>query len=204
MCRISGPLCEDLSARPTRVAGLRGHVGLIFTETPLSGAFLVDLERRGDARGFFARSFCAREFGDHGLATRFVQANTSLSAEAGTLRGLHYQEPPAEESKLMRCVAGAMWDVVVDLRPGSPTFRQSFGAELSAENGRQMYVPKGFAHGFLTLAPDTMAAYMVDEYYAPGVERGLRYDDPALGIDWPVAPQVVSDKDRAWPLISDL
>lgn len=174
---------------------------MIFTETPLSGAFLVDLERRGDVRGFFARTFCAGEFAAHGLVTDFVQANTSLSAEPGTLRGLHYQEPPAEETKLIRCVAGAMWDVIVDLRSGTPTFRQSFGTELSAENGRQMYVPKGFAHGFLTLTADTMAAYMVDELYTPGAERGLRYDDPVLGIDWPVAPQVVSDKDRAWPLI---
>lgn len=174
---------------------------MIFTETALAGAFVIDLERRGDARGFFARSFCAEEFDAHGLATRFVQANTSLSAEPGTLRGLHFQRAPAEEAKLMRCVQGAMWDVIVDIRPGSPTHLQSFGVELSAENGRQLYVPKGFAHGFLTLTPDTMAAYMVDEYYTPGVEEGFRYDDPALAIDWPHPVHVVSDKDQAWPLI---
>lgn len=174
---------------------------MIFTDTPLSGAFLIDLEQRGDARGYFARTFCAQEFEAAGLVTRFVQANTSLSADVGTLRGLHYQRAPAEETKLMRCIAGAMWDVIVDLREGSPTHGQSFGAELSAENGRQMYVPKGFAHGFLTLKPDTIAAYMVDEFYTPGVEEGLRYDDPTLAIDWPIAAEVVSEKDQNWPLL---
>ncbi len=174
---------------------------MIFTETALKGAFVIDLERRGDERGFFARSFCAQEFEEHGLATVFVQANTSLSADAGTMRGLHFQRAPAEEAKLMRCVAGAMWDVIVDIREGSPTYLQSFGTELSAENGRQLYVPKGFAHGFMTLTDNTMAAYMVDEYYTPGVEEGFRYDDPALNIEWPRAATVVSDKDRAWPLI---
>ena len=175
---------------------------MIFTETALKGAYVIDLERRGDDRGFFARTFCAEEFGQHGLATQFVQANTSLSAEAGTLRGLHFQRAPAEEAKLMRCVAGAMWDVIVDIREGSPTYLKSFGVELSAENGRQMYVPKGFAHGFQTLAPNTMAAYMVDEYYTPGVEEGFRFDDPVLGIDWPHAVTVISEKDQTWPLIN--
>ncbi|MEM1361667.1 MAG: dTDP-4-dehydrorhamnose 3,5-epimerase [Pseudomonadota bacterium] len=174
---------------------------MIFTPAPLTGAYLVELERRGDARGYFARTFCAEEFDAHGLATHYVQANTSLSAEAGTLRGLHYQRAPAEESKLVRCIQGAMWDVIVDVRPGSPTRLQSFAAELSAENSRQMYVPKGFAHGFMTLQPNTIAAYMVDAAYTPGVEEGFRYDDPALGIDWPRAASVVSDKDRTWPLI---
>ncbi len=173
-----------------------------FTETALNGAYVIDLERRGDDRGFFARTFCAEEFSQHGLATTFVQANTSLSAEAGTLRGLHFQRAPAEEAKLMRCVAGAMWDVIVDIREGSPTYLQSFGVELSAENGRQMYVPKGFAHGFQTLQPNTMAAYMVDEYYTPGVEEGFRFDDPALGIDWPHAITTISEKDQTWPLIN--
>ncbi len=174
---------------------------MIFHPTPLAGAYVIELEKRGDERGYFARTFCAREFTEHGLATTFVQANTSLSAEAGTLRGLHFQRAPAEEAKLMRCVAGAMWDVIVDAREGSETYLQSFATELTPENGRQLYVPKGFAHGFLTLKPDTVAAYMVDAYYTPGVEEGFRYDDPALGIDWPMAPVVVSDKDRAWPLI---
>lgn len=176
---------------------------MIFTETPLSGAYMIDLERRGDARGFFARTFCAREFADHGLATEFVQGNMSLSATAGTLRGLHFQHPPAEETKLMRCVQGAMWDVIVDTRPTSPTYLQGFGVELSAENGRALYVPKGFAHGFQTLAPDTIAFYMVDEFYTPGVEDGFRHDDPALGLEWPMAVTEISDKDRNWPLITD-
>lgn len=175
---------------------------MIFIETALKGAYVIDQERRGDERGFFARTFCAEEFDKHGLATHFVQANTSLSADAGTLRGLHFQRAPAEEAKLMRCVAGAMWDVIVDIRTDSPTYLQSFGTELSAENGRQLYVPKGFAHGFQTLVPGTMAAYMVDEYYTPGVEEGFRFDDPALAIDWPHSVTTLSDKDRTWPLIN--
>lgn len=173
-----------------------------FTTTGLDGAYLIELERRGDARGYFARTFCAREFEAHGLSTTFVQANTSLSAEPGTLRGLHYQHAPAEEAKLMRCIQGAMWDVIVDARPASPTYLQSYGAELSAENGRQLYVPRGFAHGFQTLQPDTIAAYMVDAYYTPGAEDGFRYDDPALGIDWPKTVTTISEKDLNWPLIS--
>ncbi|MEM9844142.1 MAG: dTDP-4-dehydrorhamnose 3,5-epimerase [Pseudomonadota bacterium] len=173
-----------------------------FTTTGLEGAYLIELERRGDARGFFARTFCAREFEAHGLSTTFVQANTSLSADAGTLRGLHYQHAPAEEAKLMRCIQGAMWDVIVDARPGSPTYLKSYGVELSAENGRQLYVPRGFAHGFQTLKSDTVAAYMVDAYYTPGVEDGFRYDDPALGIDWPLTVTTISEKDQSWPLIT--
>jgi dTDP-4-dehydrorhamnose 3,5-epimerase len=172
-----------------------------FTQTPLAGAYVIDLERRGDARGFFARTFCAREFSEHGLATHFVQSNMSLSALAGTLRGLHYQHAPAEETKLMRCVQGAMWDVIVDARPASPTYLQSYACELSPGNGRALYVPKGFAHGFQTLAPDTIAFYMVDAFYTPGVEDGFRFDDPALGIDWPMDVTELSDKDRTWPLI---
>jgi len=174
---------------------------LKFTETPLKDAYIIDQERRNDERGYFARTFCAHEFEAIGFVTRFVQANTSLSADAGTLRGLHYQRAPAKETKLMRCIEGAMWDVIVDMRDDSPTYGQSFGAELSAENGRQMYVPKGFAHGFLTLHPNTIAAYMVDEFYTPGVEEGLRYDDPTLAINWPIEAQVVSEKDQNWPLL---
>jgi dTDP-4-dehydrorhamnose 3,5-epimerase len=176
---------------------------LIFTATPLPGAWVIDLERRGDDRGFFARTFCAREFAEHGLATEFVQGNMSLSAEPGTLRGLHYQHPPAEETKLMRCIQGAMWDVIVDARPRSSTYLQGFGVELSPENGRALYVPKGFAHGFQTLKPDTVAFYMVDAFYTPGAEDGFRHDDPTLGLDWPLAPTEISEKDRNWPLISD-
>lgn len=174
---------------------------MLFTHTPLSGAYIVDLNKRGDDRGFFARAFCTRDFSKIGLATFFVQANMSFNREAGTLRGLHFQSSPAQETKLVRCVAGALYDVIVDNRPDSPSYLQSFGVELTAENGRALYVPKGFAHGFLTLASDTMANYMVDEYYTPEAEGGLRYDDPALGIDWPGEVRVISSKDAAWPLI---
>lgn len=168
-----------------------------FTETPLSGAFLVDLEKRGDERGFFARFFCEREFAGHGLENRFVQINNSLSVEEGTLRGMHYQLPPAAEVKLVRCLAGALWDAILDLRPGSPSFGRWFGAELSAENRRMMYVPQGFAHGFLTLAPNTEALYLVSAFYAPERERGVRWNDPRFAIAWPRRPRVISDKDAA-------
>ena len=170
---------------------------MIFTETPIRGAYLIDLEKRGDDRGFFARAFCENEFGAHGLVTRFVQVNNSLSAQRGTLRGMHYQLGPKAETKLVRCIKGALWDVILDLRPDSPTFGRSFGAALTAENRRMMYVPKGFAHGFVTTADDTEAFYFVDEFYAPDRERGVRFDDPKFRIEWPVAPAVISDKDRS-------
>ena len=169
---------------------------MIFTETPLRGACLIDLEKRGDERGFFARAFCEKEFGARQLVERFVQANDSLSAQRGTLRGMHYQLAPKAETKLVRCIRGALYDAILDLRKGSPTFGHSFGAELSAENRRMMYVPKGFAHGFITLANDTEALYLVDEFYAPEQERGIRWNDPRFGIRWPVEPVVLSDKDR--------
>jgi dTDP-4-dehydrorhamnose 3,5-epimerase len=172
---------------------------MIYTETPLAGAYLIDLEKRGDGRGFFARVFCEAEFGQHGLATRFVQVNNSLSAERGTLRGLHYQLPPRAETKVVRCIRGALCDVILDLRPASPTFGQSFSAELTADNRRMLYVPKGFAHGLITLADDTEAFYFADEFYAPELERGVRWDDPRFGIAWPIEPAVISDKDRRHP-----
>jgi dTDP-4-dehydrorhamnose 3,5-epimerase len=168
---------------------------MIFTETPIPGAYLIDLEKRGDDRGFFARAFCEREFTAHRLATGFVQVNNSLSAQRGTLRGMHYQLAPKAETKLVRCIRGALYDVILDLRPGSATFGQSFGAELTAENRRMMCVPKGFAHGFITLADDTEAFYFVDEFYAPELERGVRWDDPRFQLRWPIAPAVISDKD---------
>jgi len=169
---------------------------MIFQETPIPGAYLIDLERRGDDRGFFARTFCEREFGEHGLVTRFVQVNNSLSAERGTLRGMHYQLAPKAETKLVRCIRGALYDVILDIRPDSPTFGQSFGAELSAENRRMMYVPKGFAHGFITLEDATEAFYFVDEFYGPELERGIRWNDPKFRIEWPIEPLVISEKDR--------
>lgn len=172
---------------------------MIFHETPLEGAFTIELEKRGDDRGFFARAFCVNEFKQHGLATNFVQVNNSLSARKGTLRGMHYQLPPKAETKLVRCIRGALYDVILDLRRDSPTFGRSVGAELSAENRLMMYVPKGFAHGFYTLTENVEAFYFVDEFYAPEYERGIRYDDPAFRIDWPGHPMVLSEKDRAHP-----
>ncbi len=169
---------------------------MIFTETKIPGAFVIDLEKRGDDRGFFARVFCQDEFRDRGLVNHFIQVNDSHSAHAGTLRGMHYQLGDHGETKLVRCIRGRLYDVVLDLRPASPTFGQSVGAELSAENRRMMYVPRGCAHGFVTLDDDTEAFYFVDALYAPTHERGVRWNDPAFNIDWPRLPAVLSDKDR--------
>lgn len=172
---------------------------MIFRQTPLAGAFLVDLERHTDERGFFARTFCEREFAAHGLATRFPQANTSWNRHTGTLRGMHWQAAPHAEAKLVRCTSGAVFDVIVDLRRSSPTRLAWFAAELSAENRTALYIPEGFAHGFLTLADDTEVSYLMSASYAPEAARGLRYDDPRLAIRWPSAPQVVSERDRTYP-----
>jgi dTDP-4-dehydrorhamnose 3,5-epimerase len=172
---------------------------MIFTPTPLEGVYLIDLEKRGDDRGFFARVFCKREFEQHGLETRLVQFNNSLSRTRGTLRGMHYQLPPHAETKLVRCIRGAFWDVALDLRPNSPTFGNWFGAELSADNRRMMYLPKGCAHGFITLTEDTEAFYLVDAFYAPSTERGVRWNDPRFAIEWPAEPVSMSDKDRNYP-----
>ena len=169
---------------------------MVFTEAPLRGAYLIDLEKKGDDRGFFARAFCVNEFGKLGLVARFVQINNSLNAQKGTLRGMHYQLAPKAETKVVRCIRGALHDVILDLRPDSLTFGKSFGAELTAENRRMMYVPKGFAHGFISLADDTEAFYFVDEFYAPDRERGVRWNDPRFQIGWPIPPAVLSDKDR--------
>jgi dTDP-4-dehydrorhamnose 3,5-epimerase len=168
---------------------------VIFTETPLDGVWVIELERRGDARGFFARLFDDGEFGEHGLVTRWVNVNDSLSAQRGTLRGMHYQLPPAAEVKLVRCIRGAFFDVALDLRTG-----RWHGVELSAENRKMLYVPEHCAHGFLTLEDDTEALYLTSAHYSPEHERGARWDDPAFAIEWPFAPTVLSDKDRAWPL----
>ncbi|AEG93582.1 dTDP-4-dehydrorhamnose 3,5-epimerase [Ramlibacter tataouinensis] len=170
-----------------------------FTPTELAGAFIVDLERRQDERGWFARTYCANEFQAHGLPTHMVQTNMSLTRRAGTLRGMHYQLAPHAEDKLVRCVRGAIWDAIVDIRPQSPTYCQWIGVELSEENGRALLVPQGFAHGFVTLTDDAAVTYQVSAFYTPGAERGARHDDPAFGIRWPVAVQDLSDKDAAWP-----
>lgn len=168
---------------------------MIFTPTILPGAYLLDLERRTDQRGFFARTFCANEFADHGLETQFVQGNMSRTLKKHTLRGMHFQTDGAEEAKLVRCTKGALYDVILDLRPDSPTRGQYFAAELSAENGRQLYIPKGFAHGFLTLTDDSEIAYLVSAFYSPGKEGGIRWNDPAFGIKWPTDKPLLSGKD---------
>jgi len=170
---------------------------MIFEETPIKGVYVIDLEKRSDSRGFFARAFCEREFEQHGLVTRFVQANTSLAMDKGTLRGMHYQLSPNAEVKIVKCIRGAVLDVIIDLREDSDSFGQYFSIELTAENRKMLYVPKGFAHGFLTLEPMTEAFYLVDEFYAPEMERGIRWNDPRFGIDWPFEPAVISDKDRS-------
>jgi dTDP-4-dehydrorhamnose 3,5-epimerase len=170
-----------------------------FHPTPLVGAYTIELEKHGDDRGFFARVFCQREFEAAGAATPIAQINNSLSAKAGTLRGMHYQLPPAAEIKVVRCIRGTLHDVIIDLRPDSPTFGQSFGAELTAQNRLMMYVPRGFAHGLLTLADDTEAVYFVSAFYAPAEERGVRFDDPRFDVTWPRTPAEISPKDRAWP-----
>ena len=169
-----------------------------FHPTPLPGAFLIEPDRRGDDRGFFARLYCEREFSEAGLVSRFVQANNALSRKKGTLRGLHYQLGAAAEVKVVRCIRGALWDVIVDLRPASPTFAKWFGAELNEDNRLMMYVPKGFAHGLITLRDDTEALYLVSDFYAPEQERGLRWNDPRFAIAWPAPFAEISPKDADW------
>jgi dTDP-4-dehydrorhamnose 3,5-epimerase len=172
---------------------------MIFTETKLPGAYLIDIKKLKDERGFFARGWCQKEFEDHGLVPHVLQANISYNIRKGTLRGMHYQVAPYAETKLIRCVRGALYDVIIDLRPDSPTYMQWLGVELSAESYKMLYVPEGFAHGFQTLVDNTEATYQVSQFYTPGAEGGLRYNDPAFGIEWPLEVQVISDKDKSWP-----
>ena len=169
-----------------------------FTETSLPGAFVVELEPIGDERGFFARSFCVREFEAHGLDPYIAQCNVSHNARRGTLRGMHYQAAPAAETKLVRCTRGAIYDVIIDLRPDSPTFCKWLSFELSLANGRALYIPEGFAHGFQTLEDDSDVLYHMSEYYAPEYARGVRWNDPAFGIKWPVDRPIMSGKDRSY------
>jgi dTDP-4-dehydrorhamnose 3,5-epimerase len=175
---------------------------VIFHQTTLAGAFLIEPELRGDERGFFARTMCRDEFEAHGLNADFVQQNMSVSLSQGTLRGLHYQRPPNAEAKLIRCVRGKIWDVIVDVRPESPRYLHQEGFELSDENHRMLYVPEGFAHGFQTLTRATEVNYLVTATYAPEAECGLRYDDPKLGIGWPLPVSSISPKDTSWPLLA--
>jgi dTDP-4-dehydrorhamnose 3,5-epimerase len=174
---------------------------MIFTETKLPGAFIIDPEPREDSRGFFARTFCEREFGERQLITCFVQCSISLNKKRGTLRGLHYQRPPACEVKLVRCTAGALHDVIVDLREGSPTYLQHIVVELTSRNRRAIYVPEMFAHGFQTLEDGTEVFYQISEHYSQEAANGVRFDDPKLGIKWPLPVEVLSDKDANWPLL---
>lgn len=167
-----------------------------FTEMLLSGAFLIEVEPREDERGLFARVFCEREFSDHGLVTHWTQCNTSMSVQRGTVRGMHFQRPPHAEVKLVRCTAGAIFDAIVDMRAGSPSYGRWCGARLDAASRNMLYVPAGFAHGFQTLEDLSEVHYMVSAGYEPLSEGGLRHDDPAIGIDWPETVTVVSDRDR--------
>ena len=172
-----------------------------FEPTPLAGAYLIHLDPRADERGLFARAFCANEFAAHRLETTYVQTNISKNTRAGTVRGLHFQRAPDSEVKLVRCVKGALFDVIVDLRENSPTYLRWFGAELSEDNGAAVYAPKGFAHGYQALSDGATAFYLVSAFYAPHAESGLRFDDPKLAIAWPRQVSDISDKDAKWPLL---
>ena len=174
---------------------------MIFTESPLPGAYVVDLEPLRDERGFFARSYCAEEFAARGLGPELRQCSVSYNARTGTLRGLHYQCAPHEEHKLVRCTAGAIYDVIVDIRASSPTYRRWFGAELTRDNRRSLFIPPGFAHGFVSLADETEVYYMISVAHAPQFSRGLRWNDPAFAIAWPLVPLVISARDAAYPLL---
>lgn len=170
-----------------------------FEETGLDGCWLIEPEPRHDERGFFARTFCVDEFAAHGLETRFVQHSISHSIRRHTLRGLHFQRAPHAEVKVVGCSRGAIFDVVVDLRPGSATRMRWKGFELTPGNRRQIYIPKGFAHGFQALDDDTVVTYLISEFYAPDAASGIRFDDPALGVRWPAPPAAISERDRQWP-----
>lgn len=173
---------------------------MIFTEATLRGAFVIDLEPMEDERGHFARSFCRKEFGSRGLKTDVAQCNVSFNRKKGTLRGMHFQSPPKAEAKLVRCTRGAIHDVIIDLRPDSPTCRKWSSVELTETNRKMLYVPEGFAHGFQTLVDDTEVFYQMFEYYSPEHAGGVRWDDPAFGITWPIENPILSGKDRSYPL----
>lgn len=176
---------------------------MIFTETKLRGAYIIDIERREDSRGFFARAFCQHEFEGHGLKPIIAQANIAYNRKKGTVRGMHFQFPPSAETKLVRCTGGGILDIIVDLRPESPTYLQHIAVELTAENSRALYVPERFAHGYQALADDTETSYQVGEFYTPGSEGGLLYNDPRLGLKWPLPVSVISDKDQLWKPLSE-
>jgi dTDP-4-dehydrorhamnose 3,5-epimerase len=177
---------------------------LIFTETRLRGAFIIDIERREDTRGFFARAFCQKEFKAHGLNPTIAQANIASNIRRGTLRGMHFQFPPAAETKLVRCTRGAILDIIVDLRPESPTYLQHVAVELNEDNQRALYVPERFAHGYQALADKTDTSYQVGEFYTPEAESGLLHDDPRLGLKWPLPVSVISEKDLKFRQLAEI
>jgi len=172
---------------------------VIFTPTKLRDAYIVEIERREDDRGFFARSWCQREFAEQRMVSALAQVNVSFSRKRGTLRGMHYQMKPYEETKLLRCTRGAIYDVIIDLRPNSTTYGQWVGVDLTADNYKMVFVPEGFAHGFETLSDNAEVTYQVSQFFTPEAERGIRYNDPAFGIQWPVKVEVISAKDASWP-----
>jgi dTDP-4-dehydrorhamnose 3,5-epimerase len=176
---------------------------MIFTPTELTGAFVIEPQKLEEERGFFARSWCQREFERHALNPRLVQCDISFSKNKGTLRGMHYQLSPFEEVKLVRCTRGSIYDAIIDLRRDSATFKKHFGLVLSADNHKMLYVPEGFAHGFLTLEDNTEVFYQMSEFYAPEHGRGVRWNDPAFGIAWPMLPRTISDRDRTCPDFGD-
>lgn len=177
---------------------------MVFTETKLKGAFIIDLERREDDRGFFARAFCQKEFAAHGLKPVIAQANIGFNRRKGTVRGMHFQYPPAAETKLVRCSRGGVLDFIVDLRPESPTYLEHVTVELTADNHRGIYIPERFAHGYQALMDDTETTYHVGEVYTPGAEGGLPFDDPLLNLRWPLPVTAISDKDRAWAPLAQI
>jgi len=172
---------------------------VIFTETTLSGVFVIEPEKIEDARGFFARTWCQRELSAYGLESQLVQCSISFNRKAGTLRGMHYQVAPYEETKIVRCTRGALYDVVIDLRPHSATFKRHVAVTLTGENHTILYIPKGFAHGFQTLEDDTEVLYQMSEFYAPEYARGVRWNDPAFAIAWPLAERIINDRDQHYP-----
>ena len=177
---------------------------MIFTETKLKGSYILDLQRHEDSRGFFARTFCQREFTEHGLKPNIAQANITFNRKKGTLRGMHFQYPPAAESKLVRCTQGGLLDIIVDLRPESPTYLKHVAVELTANNYRALYVPERFAHGYQTLEDVTEASYQVGEFYTPSTEGGLLYRDPKLALTWPLPVTDISPKDDSWKLLAEV
>src|SRR5262249_25086504 len=194
---------KDNEGTPRKVPR-ESEIGMIFTETKLKGAFIIDIERREASRGFFARAFCQHEFEAHGLKPVIAQSNLAFNHKQGTLRGMHFQFPPAAETKLVRATRGAILDIIVDLRPESPTYLQHVAVELSEDNSRALYVPERFAHGYQVLRDKTETSYQVGEFYTPNSESGLMYNDPRLGLKWPLPVAVISEKDQKFALLDTI